>query len=725
MLEKEVSSGPKFMTLSVEGMNCASCVAHVENALEKVPGVIRANVNLATETAVTSVSSQVTAEALIRAVEGAGYEAKVKTEKTSGIEADHKKSELNRRFFIFMASAIFSAPLLFWMPSPWIQLLLATPVQFIFGARFYRSAYSALRAGNANMDLLVALGTSAAYFMSFYLMFYASSLHEHALYFESSSVVITLVLLGKWLETKAKYQTTEAIRSLQSLRPMVARVLTSQGEIEIPLEMIKVGDLVMVRPGERIPVDGIVTEGTSQVDESLITGESLPILKELNHKITGGSFNHDGVLQIKTLAIGTETVLSKIIRLIENAQAEKAPIQKLVDRVSSYFIPAVLVFSLLTFIAIWFTKGDPIQALLHSVAVLVIACPCALGLATPTSIMVGTGIAAKHGILIQNADALEVAHSVTTVVFDKTGTLTEGHPRFVELKSINEDEDSLLRDAASLQTGSEHPLAQAVLQECSARSLQPMKATHIKALPGRGIEGRVGDRLIQMGSDRLMKENGLLLDRSHSPENDELTTSYIAEIEPEKKLLGTMSFSDAIKSSASRTIESLYRMHINSILLTGDRKSSALKVAKQIGVTDVHAEALPEDKVRIIEELRKNGHIVAMIGDGINDAPALAAADIGMAMSSGTDVAMQVSGITLMQSDPLLVVDAIEISKLTYRKIQQNLFWAFIYNFIGIPLAAMGYLSPWVAGGAMAMSSVSVVSNSLLLNRWKPTRRSS
>lgn len=713
------------ISLSVEGMSCASCVAHVEKALKKVPGVSDASVNLATESAqVTLGSSSVQAEDLIRAVEEAGYDAKLivpheeQTERREDKEAE-KLSALRWQFYTFLGAALFSIPVVVpmflsvlgseWMLSPWLELALATSVQFVFGARFYKSTFTAIKTRSASMDLLVALGTSAAYFLSLYLLIQGS----HQLYFESSAVVITLVLMGKWLEAKARFQTTQAIRSLQALRPDKARVLRQGSEIEVSLKDVRLGDLVIVRPGERIPVDGVVTDGKSQVDESLITGESLPVLKVKDLFVIGGSFNQDGLLQVRVERLGTETTLSKVIRLVEDAQAEKAPIQRLVDKVSSVFVPAVLVIALITFVTSWYLTQDASTSIIHAVAVLVIACPCALGLATPTAVMVGTGLAAKHGILIQNAEALELAHSVQTVVFDKTGTLTEGKAKVVSVKALDGDEASLLRLAASAQIASEHPLGKAIVEEAKRREIPYERATDVRALSGLGIEGRVDQKKIVIGNSALMKDQGIEVT------NLEANFSYVAQIEPSKKLLGEFTFSDAIKPSARQAVAELQRHGISVMMLTGDHQATASQVASELGIKEFRAQVLPQDKVRIVEELKRSGKIIAMVGDGINDAPALAAAQVGMAMSTGTDVAMQVSGVTLMRGEPLLVADVIEISRRTYRKIQQNLFWAFIYNIVGIPLAAMGYLSPWIAGGAMAFSSVSVVSNSLLLKRWK------
>jgi Cu+-exporting ATPase len=610
----------------------------------------------------------------------------------------------------------------------WLQWLLATPVQFWLGARFYRAGWKALLAGTGNMDLLVAIGTSAGYALSLYHLFAAGPGEMPHLYFEASAVVITLVLLGKWLETRAKRQTTEAIRALQALRPEQARVRREGRELEVPVEAVRLGDEVIVRPGERIPVDGEVLEGRSHADESLITGESLPVAKAAGDRVTGGSVNGEGVLAVRTTAVGAETTLARIIRLVESAQARKAPIQRLVDRVSAVFVPVVIGIAAIALLGWGFATGDWTQATLNAVAVLVIACPCALGLATPTAIMAGTGVAARAGILIKDAEALEIAHSVRTVAFDKTGTLTEGRPALVAVfPAPGIDDKQALALAAALQQGSEHPLAKAVLVAAGDRSVVVPAATDVRALAGRGIEGHVGDGKLLLGSTRLMQESGVdlapLAARASELENEGRTVSYLAEA-GSRRLLALLAFGDALKPSAATAIERLRELGVRTLLLTGDNRRAAQAVAARLGVDSVEAEVLPADKARIVEALRGPGGKVAMVGDGINDAPALAAADVGIAMSTGTDVAMHAAGITLMRGDPVLVRDAIDVSRHTYAKIRQNLFWAFVYNVVGIPLAAFGLLNPVIAGAAMALSSVSVVTNALLLKRWRPAAAS-
>lgn len=715
--------------LNIKGMSCASCVKRVETGLLKVPGVTRASVNLATEKArVIYNSDAVSDQQLIDAVTQAGYEAKL-SRVESQADVDEKMIALKKERERVIVGAILTFPLAFpmllelfgihLMLSGWLQLIIATPVQFWLGARFYRGAWKALKAKSGNMDLLVSLGTSAAFGLSLYHLWVVKG----PLYFESAAVIITLVLFGKYLESKAKSQTSAAIKALESLRPETARVRRNSKEVEVPIAQVQLEDLVLVRPGEKIPVDGVVVEGASQVDESFITGESLPVAKMKNDKVTAGSVNADGLIVIKTTALGAETTLARMIRLVESAQAAKAPIQRLVDKVSAVFVPVVLMIALLTIVVWGVLSGDWEQALINGVAVLVIACPCALGLATPTSIMVGTGLGARAGILIKDAEALEVAHSVTTVAFDKTGTLTEGKPEVAALHSSVLSEPEFLKILASIQAGSEHPLAKALIRKADKDGISYEMAEHIKALPGRGLEGQVNGRAYLIGTRKLMLERKVALttfeELAKKMEMSGHTVSYMADSES-MKVLGVVSFSDQIKDTARHTIKKLNDLGIKTAMITGDNQGAAQRVATDLGIKDVFAEVLPQDKSKIIDDLKSRGEIVAMIGDGINDAPALASAHVGIAMSTGTDVAMHTAGITLMRGNPLLIPDAIDISQRTYRKIQQNLFWAFIYNIVGIPLAAFGMLNPVIAGGAMAFSSVSVVTNSLLLRRWKP-----
>jgi len=600
---------------------------------------------------------------------------------------------------------------------------LATPVQFILGARFYVAAWKAVRAGAGNMDLLVALGTSAGYGLSVYQWVSTPAGSMPHLYFEASAVVIALVLLGKYLESRAKRQTASAIRALEALRPERALQVIDGQEFDVAISALNLGDIVLVKPGERFPVDGEVIEGQSHADEALISGESLPVPKQVGDKVTGGAINGEGRLLVKTTALGAETVLARIIRLVEDAQAGKAPIQKLVDRVSQVFVPTVLVIAFLT-LGGWLVAGASLEtALINAVAVLVIACPCSLGLATPTAIMAGTGVAARYGILIKDAEALERAHEVTTVVFDKTGTLTSGTPQIAHLSAKGGNEEQVLEWAGALQRGSEHPLAKAVLDACREWRLNPPNVENSRSLTGVGIAGTLNGRDLALGNRRLLEDSGLamdeLADAAHAWEAEGRTLSWLIEQSPNPAVLGLFAFGDTLKPGAQQAVEQLTARHISSHLLTGDNQGSANVVAQALGIRDVHAEVLPADKAATVADLKRYG-VVAMVGDGINDAPALAAADIGIAMGGGTDVAMHAAGITLMRGDPALIPAALEISRKTYAKIRQNLFWAFVYNLIGIPLAAFGFLNPVLAGAAMALSSVSVVSNALLLKTWKP-----
>lgn len=719
------------LELAIDGMTCASCVGRVERALLKVPGVRSAAVNLASERAHVEVLGPPDPAALIQAVEAAGYHATASSERRPAADAERR---LQRERWAVIAGLLLAAPLVLpmfgelfgqhWMLPAWIQFLLATPVQFVLGARFYVAGWKAVRAGAGNMDLLVAIGTSAGYGLSLYQWWATPAGQMPHLYFEASAVVIALVLLGKYLESRAKRQTSAAIRALEALRPDRATRVIDGREEDVAIAALRLDDLVLVKPGERFPVDGEVVEGESQADEALISGESLPVNKAPGDRITGGAINGEGRLLVRTTALGGETVLARIIRLVEDAQAAKAPIQKLVDRVSQVFVPAVLVIAVFTLIG-WLLTGAPAEvALINAVAVLVIACPCALGLATPAAIMAGTGVAARHGILIKDAEALEVAHAVNAVAFDKTGTLTSGKPQIIHLHALEGDEASLLRLAGALQRGSEHPLARAVLERCEADGVAVPDVQKSQALSGRGIAGTLDGRQLALGNRRMLDEFGLqpgeLLDTAQRWEAEGRTLSWLVESAPQPRVLGLFAFGDSLKEGAAAAIAALDARHIRSHLITGDNRGSARVVAEALHIDDVHAEVLPADKAATVAELKKGGAVVAMVGDGINDAPALAAADVGIAMGGGTDVAMHAAGITLMRGDPRLVPAALEIARRTYRKIQQNLFWAFIYNLVGIPLAAFGFLSPVVAGAAMALSSVSVVSNALLLRSWKP-----
>ncbi|MEM5388738.1 heavy metal translocating P-type ATPase [Paraburkholderia phymatum] len=727
----DVRSSP--IELGIEGMTCASCVGRVEKALLKVPGVSAASVNLATEKATVAAHGGVSFATLAAAVEKAGYVAKPVDAASTASTAPAAASL--PQWWPVLAGTLLTLPLLLpmllqlfgieWELGGWAQLALATPVQFWLGARFYRAGWKAVKAGSGNMDLLVALGTSAAYGLSVFLLWQHRNGDTPDLYFEASAAVITLVLLGKWLESRAKRQTADAIRSLNALRPTVARVLVDGVEVSTPVEQVAVSDIVVIRPGERVPVDGEVIDGRSHVNESLITGESLPVAKAAGDKVTGGSVNEEGVLQVRTLAIGAETTLARIIRMVESAQAAKAPIQRIVDRVSAVFVPVVLGLALLTFVGWFIYNGDVQHAVISAVAVLVIACPCALGLATPTAIMAGTGVAARQGILIKDAEALEVAHSVTVVAFDKTGTLTEGKPSLVAIEAADAgDSKEVLQLAAALQKTSDHPLAHAVMEKVRDERIAVPQAQEARALPGRGVQAVVRGRQLLLGSTRLMKESdaapGALLSEAERLEGEGRTISWLlAQEESRTRVLGLLAFGDTVKPASYAAVKRLRELGIKTVMLTGDNQGSANAVARDLGIDEVRAELLPGDKASIVDGLRRQGHIVAMVGDGLNDAPSLVAADVGLSMSTGTDVAMEAAGITLMRGDPRLVADSFDVSQRTYSKIKQGLFWAFAYNVLGIPLAALGLLNPVIAGAAMAFSSVSVVSNALMLRRWR------
>ncbi|TWA62081.1 Cu+-exporting ATPase [Azospirillum brasilense] len=723
--------------LTVGGMTCASCVARVEKALLRVPGVESAAVNLATERAhVTAYAGTVDAARLAEAVEMTGFTAAPVVDTNATEAAEDPAQDRNRRdlHHVLIAAAL-SAPLVLGMAGdllglnlmlpPWAQFLLATPVQFWLGWRFYRAGFMAARAGSGNMDLLVALGTSAAWGLSVYMMLTAHPGHTPHLYFEASAVLITFVLLGKWLEARAKGRTAAAIRALMQLRPDTARVRRDGVETELPIAQVRVGDRVAVRPGERIPVDGRVAEGAGSVDESMLTGESLPVEKAPGSRVTGGSINVDGLLLVETVAVGAETMLAKIVRMVEGAQASKAPIQRLVDKVAAVFVPVVLGIAAVTLIGWWIGTGNAETAIITAVSVLVIACPCALGLATPTAIMVGTGAAARHGILIKDAEALERAHAITAVAFDKTGTLTEGKPRVTDLVPADGIEEAeVLRLAAALQSGSEHPLARAVRDRAAEQGVAARTPEGFKALAGRGVSATVEGRALLLGSKRLIAENGLsdvgLEARAVALESAGRTLSWLAETAPERRVLGLVAFGDTVKDSARAAVRSLKAQGVETVMVTGDGAGAARAVAADLGIDRVFAEVLPDGKAEVVATLKAEGRVVGMVGDGINDAPALAAADVGIAMATGTDVAMHTAGVTLMRGDPALVAGAIDVSRRTYAKIRQGLFWAFIYNLVGIPLAASGLLSPVLAGAAMALSSVSVVLNALSLRGWKP-----
>jgi len=728
-----------LLDIGIGGMTCASCVSRVEKVLKKVPGVETASVNLATESARIMYAPGEQMEALLRrAVRDAGYEPRA-----ADAAIDAPDASLWAGFMPVGIGLTLSVPLVLpmvgdlfgkhWMlPALW-QFLLATPIQFVLGARFYKAGWGALKALTGNMELLVAIGTTAGWALSMWLWLTAEPDTMVHLYFEVSAVVITLVLLGKWLEARVKRQATSAIRALHALRPDVAHLMGLDGEVDVPVAEVLVGDRIVVKPGERFPVDGTLLEGHTQVDESMLTGEPLPVNREAGDKLTGGSINGNGRVVMQVGAVGRGTVLSHIIRLVEDAQAAKAPIQRLVDQVSSVFVPVVLMIALATLLGWWLTGHAFEQALIYAVAVLVIACPCALGLATPAAIMAGTGVAANNGILIKDAQALELAHKVDVVAFDKTGTLTLGRPELIALIAVpgmdEMDEEEALKIAASLQSGSEHPLARAVVTSAQARGLAFDAPGNVHAVPGQGTEGEVGVRSFLIGSLRWMEVLKVDMRAVARQVTDwqakGATLSAMAErTATGLSLRALMAFGDEPKPGAKEALAALRASGIRVVMISGDNRGAAEAMARRLGLRpeegEVMAEVLPGDKAARVMALKEGGHTVAMVGDGVNDAPALAAADVGMAMGNGTDVAMHAAGITLMRGDPLLVAAALKISSRTVAKIRQNLFWAFVYNAAGIPLAALGFLSPVIAGAAMAMSSVSVMTNALLLKRWKP-----
>ena len=716
--------------LAISGMTCATCAGRVERALSAVLGVTRAVVNVASENAtVEGVAGLLHPADLIAAVRRAGYEAELRT---GDVERDRQilaaeARRLRQETLRLLGATALSVPLLLPMVGlalpAWLQLTLATPVQFIFGARFYVGAWKALRARTGNMDLLVVLGTSTAYFYSLSRLLAGHT--DGPLYFEAAAVVVTLILVGKWLETRAKRATTSAIRALMALRPVTARVVRDGVETEVPITAVVTGDLVLVRPGEKLPVDGVVIEGRSDVDESLLTGESQPLPKQAGDLVVGGSVNGRGLLRIETTLVGEQATLSRIIALVENAQAKKAPVQRLVDRVAAFFVPLVIVVALVAFLGWWLIAGNLDSAIVAAVAVMVIACPCSLGLATPTALMVGTGAAARAGILIRDPEALEVAHKLDTVVLDKTGTLTEGRPAVTEILPTGIPERELLALAAAAQTGSEHPLAHAVLTK--AQGLDLGRLEDFQSHPGMGLTARVAGRKIVIGNRRLLAEKSVRAEcleaRVAALEAHGRTVMWVAALDPRPLLLGAIAVADPIRPSSRVAVQNLQRLGLETIMLTGDHERTAAAVAAELGIQQVIASVLPGQKAAEVRRLQAQGRIVGMVGDGVNDAPALAAANVGIAMGGGSDIAMQTAGITLMRADPLLVGDAIAISRATHNKIQQGLFWAFFYNVIGMPLAAIGLLNPMISGAAMALSSVSVVSNALLLRRWKPARQ--
>lgn len=718
--------------LDVIGMTCAACSNRIEKVLNRDAGVEHANVNLTTENATIAYNPEMTSiDDLIKKIQKIGYDAKPK--QAASEKSSQKEQELKHKRTKLIISAILAAPLLLTMfvhlfgmqiphifMNPWFQFALATPVQFIIGWQFYVGAYKNLRNGSANMDVLVALGTSAAYFYSLYEMIKWLNLTNYTphLYFETSAVLITLILFGKYLETRAKTQTTNALSELLNLQAKEARVLRNQEELMIPLNEVVQGDHLIIKPGEKIPVDGKVIKGTTSIDESMLTGESIPIEKVQNDNVIGSTMNKNGSITVEATKVGKDTALASIIKVVEEAQGSKAPIQRLADIISGYFVPIVVGIALLTFI-VWITlvqTGQFEPALVAAIAVLVIACPCALGLATPTSIMVGTGKAAENGILFKGGEHIERTHQVNTVVLDKTGTITNGKPVVTDF----DGDDKVLQLLASAEKGSEHPLAESIVNYAKKNHIPFLEVAHFEAIPGHGIKATIDGKSLCVGNLKFMIEENIAINSAETQlsrfEQDGKTAMMIAI---DSELKGTIAVADTVKASTSEAIQQLHDLDIEVVMLTGDNERTAQAIAKQVGIDTVIAEVLPEEKASKIVELQDQGKTVAMVGDGVNDAPALVQADIGIAIGSGTEVAIEAADVTILGGDLLLIPKAMKASKSTIRNIRQNLFWAFGYNVAGIPIAALGLLAPWVAGAAMALSSVSVVTNALRLKRMK------
>ncbi|HLS07677.1 heavy metal translocating P-type ATPase [Lentibacillus sp.] len=716
----------------VFGMTCAACSNRIEKVLNKQTGIKHANVNLATENAAVEYNPGLMAEAdIIGRIQKLGYDAKVKAGQEN--KQSQKEKQVKNMKMKLIISAVLSAPLLMTMlvhlfgasvpdilMNPWFQFALATPVQFIIGRQFYAGAYKNLRNGTANMDVLVALGTSAAYFYSLYeaVKTIGNPGYMPHLYFETSAILITLILFGKYLEANAKSKTTVALSKLLDLQAKQARVVSNGDEIMIPVEDVAVGDRLMVKPGEKFPVDGLVVKGKTSVDESMITGESIPVEKDVQSNVIGSTINKNGTVEMEATKVGKDTALASIVKVVEDAQGSKAPIQRLADVISGYFVPIVVGIAVLTFV-IWIVFVQPgafEPALVASIAVLVIACPCALGLATPTSIMVGTGKSAETGILFKGGEHLERTHQLDAVILDKTGTITKGKPEVTDFTGNNET----LKLLASAEKGSEHPLAEAIVAYATEQDIAVIDTESFEAIPGRGIKATVAGEQILVGTRKLMNENDVPIDGADDAmagyEDDGKTAMLVAV---NGAFRGVVAVADTIKETAVEAIRQLHDQGLETIMLTGDNERTAQAIAKQVGIDQVIAQVLPEEKADKVKEIQLQGKKIAMVGDGINDAPALAVADIGIAIGTGTEVAIEAADVTILGGELLLIPKAIGISKATIKNIRQNLFWAFAYNSAGIPIAAAGLLAPWIAGGAMALSSVSVVTNSLRLKRVK------
>ncbi|MED0948526.1 heavy metal translocating P-type ATPase [Bacillus mobilis] len=726
---------------TVSGMTCAACANRVEKRLNKLEGVNGATVNFALESATVDFNpDEINVNEMKSAITKLGYKLEVKSDEQNG-STDHRLQEIERQKKKFIISFILSFPL-FWamvshfsftsfiylpdmLMNPWVQLALATPVQFIIGGQFYVGAYKALRNKSANMDVLVALGTSAAYFYSVYLSIRSIGSSEHMtdLYFETSAVLITLIILGKLFEAKAKGRSSEAIKKLMGLQAKTATVVRDGTEIKILIEEVVAGDIVYVKPGEKIPVDGEIVEGKSAIDESMLTGESIPVDKTIGDVVIGSTINKNGFLKVKATKVGRDTALAQIIKVVEEAQGSKAPIQRVADQISGIFVPVVVVIAIITF-AVWMlfvTPGDFGGALEKMIAVLVIACPCALGLATPTSIMAGSGRSAEYGILFKGGEHLEATHRLDTVILDKTGTVTNGKPVLTDVIVANGfHEEEILRLVGAAEKNSEHPLAEAIVEGIKEKKIDIPSSETFEAIPGFGIESVVEGKQLLIGTRRLMKKFDIDIEEvSKSMEALEREGKTAMLIAIDKEYAGIVAVADTVKDTSKAAIARLKKMGLDVVMITGDNTQTAQAIAKQVGIDHVIAEVLPEGKAEEVKKLQAQGKKVAMVGDGINDAPALATADIGMAIGTGTDVAMEAADITLIRGDLNSIADAIFMSKMTIRNIKQNLFWALAYNGLGIPIAAFGFLAPWVAGAAMAFSSVSVVLNALRLQRVK------
>ncbi|WP_025041907.1 heavy metal translocating P-type ATPase [Nitrosospira briensis] len=724
---------PQSVQLQITGMTCAACSGRIEKALNKLPGVT-ATVNLATEIAHASFSPGATmVNDLIAAVARAGYGASEISDTSRAEEKARRLAAYNAELRMFWVAAALSLPLLLQMAPMlwgsgaelprWLQWLLATPVQFWVGKRFYTAAWNALRGGGANMDVLIALGTSAAYFFSVVVV--VLSLDQHV-YFEASAVIITLVLLGKLMEARAKGKTSAAIEELIRLQPKIARVERNGEIVEVDASSLKQGEVFIVRPGENMPVDGVVIEGASSVNEAMLTGESLPVTKQAGAKVYAATMNQQGLLKCRATGVGAHTQLAAIIRLVEEAQGSKAPIQRLADTISGVFVPVVVTLSALTLVLTWWLAADFVPALINAVAVLVIACPCALGLATPTAIMVGAGRGAQAGVLVKNAAALEHAEKIQVLIVDKTGTLTEGAPAVTDtVPAGTVAEHDLMQIAATLEQGSEHPLAKAVMEHARSMGIQPQAVSNFRAVTGSGITGCIDGIEYLLGSPRFLREHGALSDENSIAilQAEGKTVVGLVMITTANnavpEVLGYLAIADRLRRTSAQAVARLQSMGIEVVMLTGDNSATAAAIAGQAGIAAYRAEVLPQDKAAEVGKMKASGRFTGMVGDGINDAPALAAADVSFAIGAGSDVAIEAADITLMRNDLMSVADAISLSRATLGKIRQNLFFAFIYNVLGIPLAAIGLLNPVVAGAAMAMSSVSVVGNSLLLKRWR------